>query len=584
MLRVPSFARKKGEGLEAVFRAISASQAMIEFDVAGNVLTANGNFLALFGYDLSDVVGKHHRMFVEPAEAASEKYRQFWSALAAGKFQAGTFKYVGKRQQIVWIEGSYNPVMGGLRGRPLKVVVIATDVTSKHVEAVEKNEQLAALSNSHATVELAMDGTIVNANHTFLAALGYNLDEIKGRNHSIFVDSAKVARGEYAAFWQVLRRGESVSGEYFRIGKGGRPVWLLSTYSPILNSDGEPYKVIEFAVDTTTHRNAVDELGRVLAELAELNLQTRIVQRFPGELDEIRASFNQAIDRLVGSVRALQAMSGSFRSATAEILLGANDLAERTTRQSAAIVETTRAAELLSLTVAENAGRAKTARSNARLVSDGASEVAAAMNQANGAMEDILQSSTKITRVIGMIDDIAFQTNLLALNASVEAARAGEVGKGFAVVAVEVRRLAQSAAGASREVKGLIEQSGEAVSNGTMLVANAANKLEGMMKRVKENGALMEGISSASQDQAEAIMGLGTAMRQMDEMTQHNAALVEQTIAAIEQTEGQAAVLDRLVEQFEIDEAPQKRTSASRHASSRMAEVSESLAPNENAS
>lgn len=131
MLRVPSFARKKGEGLEAVSRAISASQAMIEFDVAGNVLTANGNFLALFGYDLSDVVGKHHRMFVESAEAASEKYRQFWSALAAGKFQAGTFKYVGKRQQIVWIEGSYNPVMGGLRGRPLKVVVIATDLSPK---------------------------------------------------------------------------------------------------------------------------------------------------------------------------------------------------------------------------------------------------------------------------------------------------------------------------------------------------------------------------------------------------------------------------------------------------------------------
>lgn len=575
MLSIPSLTRKQGEGLEAVFQAISSSQAIVEFDASGNVLTANRNFLELFGYDLSEVVGKHHRMFVASPEAASEEYRQFWHDLSVGKFQAGTFKCVGRRSQIIWVEGSYNPVMGGQRGMPLKVVAIATDVTSKHVEALETKEQFAALSKAHATIEFEMDGTIVGANDSFLAVLGYNLDEIKGRNHSILVDSPEVAKGEYTAFWQALRRGEFMRGEYLRIGKDGRRVWFFASYSPILDSDGEPHKVIVFAADITTRRNSLEELGNALGELAELNLQAHIAHRFPGELDDIRTSFNQALDRLVESVRALQAMSRSVRSATAEILLGANDLTERTTRQAAAIEETSRAAERLSITVAENAGRAKTARSNARLVSDGASEVAAAMNQANGAMEDIMRSSAKITNVIGMIDDIAFQTNLLALNASVEAARAGEVGKGFAVVAVEVRRLAQSAAGASREVKGLIEQSSEAVANGTKLVANATSKLEGMMRRVKENGALMEGISSASQDQAEAIVGLGTTMRQMDEMTQHNAALVEQTIAAIEHTEGQATVLDRLVEQFEIDDATrtvQKHRSVSRDESNRLAE------------
>jgi methyl-accepting chemotaxis protein len=210
--------------------------------------------------------------------------------------------------------------------------------------------------------------------------------------------------------------------------------------------------------------------------------------------------------------------------------------------------------EQLASTVSENAGRAEAASVKAHAVSETAGEGGAVMRQANEAMDRITASSAKISNIIGMIDDIAFQTNLLALNASVEAARAGDAGKGFAVVAVEVRRLAQSAASASAEVKVLIEQSGTEVSGGSKLVADAASKLSAMLTAARSSSALMDGIARQSQEQASAIEEVTTAVRQMDEMTQHNAALVEQINASIEQTESQATDLDRIVDVFTMSD------------------------------
>jgi methyl-accepting chemotaxis protein len=183
------------------------------------------------------------------------------------------------------------------------------------------------------------------------------------------------------------------------------------------------------------------------------------------------------------------------------------------------------------------------------------------MTQANEAMERITASSARISNIIGLIDDIAFQTNLLALNASVEAARAGEAGKGFAVVAVEVRRLAQSAAQASQEIKGLIEKSAGEVRGGSALVAEAAGQLAAMVEAARANNALLDTIARESTEQSFAIRELHAAVRTLDEMTQHNAALVEQTNAAIEQTEAQAVELDRIVEVFRVEDSPPVRQS-----------------------
>jgi len=297
----------------------------------------------------------------------------------------------------------------------------------------------------------------------------------------------------------------------------------------------------------------VSETGEVLSALARTDLTSRVEGDYKGAFAKLKADTNSVVDNLNRVVGQLRSTSGALKTATGEILSGANDLAERTTKQAAAIEETSAAMEQLAATVTDNSKRAESASSKARGVSQTAERTGEVMKEANDAMERISSSSVKISNIIGMIDDIAFQTNLLALNASVEAARAGDAGKGFAVVAVEVRRLAQSAASASAEVKVLIEQSGKEVSGGSRLVAEATQKLVTMLDGVKESAALIHGISVASQEQSGAIAEVTTAVRQMDEMTQHNAALVEETNAAIEQTEGQANELDRIVAVFVVD-------------------------------
>ncbi len=292
------------------------------------------------------------------------------------------------------------------------------------------------------------------------------------------------------------------------------------------------------------------ETGEVLAHMAQADMTQRMEGNYQGAFAKLSEDTNGVADKLCDVIGKLRTTSRTLKTATGEILSGANDLSERTTKQAATIEETSAAMEQLASTVASNAQLAGQAGAQAVGISKEAEATGAVMNEANSAMERITESSAKISNIIGMIDDIAFQTNLLALNASVEAARAGEAGKGFAVVAVEVRRLAQSAAQASAEVKVLIEKSASEVSGGSRLVSTAAQKLKSMLGEVVRNAEMMQTIAKASKEQAQAIDEVGTSVRLMDEMTQHNAALVEQTNAAIEQTEAQASELDRVVDVF----------------------------------
>ena len=324
---------------------------------------------------------------------------------------------------------------------------------------------------------------------------------------------------------------------------------------------------------------AVALTGAVLKDMAQGDLTSRITEDFEPEFEQIKDDTNAVAEKLTGIVSQLQQTSRSLKTATGEILSGANDLADRTTRQAATIEETSASVEQLSTAVVENARRAATASEKAQAVSTSAAQGGDVMRRASEAMLAIEASSGKISNIIGLIDDIAFQTNLLALNASVEAARAGDAGKGFAVVAVEVRRLAQSAAQASNDVKALIEASANEVQSGSRLVAQAEQTLLGIVSGAEESASLIDTIAQANKEQSGALEEVAVAVRQMDEMTQHNAALVEQTNAAIEQTEGQAGELDDIVDVFRIGATPGPVVTAApvKRAAAKPARVAQSV-------
>lgn len=245
--------RAKSRDAEAMVDALDRSLATIEFDPNGTIITANENFLRVIGYRLDEIQGRHHSMFAEPGFANSAEYKSFWDSLASGRFQAGEYKRIGKGGKEIWLEATYNPVIGR-NGKTAKVVKFATDVSEKKREAAELKGLVNAISRSQAVIEFKLDGKILTANENFLSVIGYRLEEIQGKHHSLFVESAFRDSAEYRAFWAALGRGEFQAAQYKRIGKGGKEVWIEASYNPIFDLSGKPYKVVKFATDLSKRK------------------------------------------------------------------------------------------------------------------------------------------------------------------------------------------------------------------------------------------------------------------------------------------------------------------------------------------
>ena len=229
---------------EGMINAINRVQAVIEFDTEGKVLHANDNFLKTLGYTLDEIRGQHHSMFVDPAYRTSHEYKEFWAKLGRGEYDANQYKRIGKGGKEVWIQASYNPILDA-RGKPVKVVKFATDITEQKLKTADFEGQLAAISKVQAVIEFSLDGKILSANENFLNTLGYSLNEVRGQHHSMFVEPAYRASAEYREFWARLGRGEYDANQYKRIGKGGKEVWIQASYNPILDASGKPFKVVE---------------------------------------------------------------------------------------------------------------------------------------------------------------------------------------------------------------------------------------------------------------------------------------------------------------------------------------------------
>jgi methyl-accepting chemotaxis protein len=255
--------RQTQEKLEALDKV----QAVIEFSPEGHVRHANALFLETMGYRLGEIRGAHHRLFVAPEDTASDAYEAFWAGLRSGRGDTGLYRRRRKDGGDVWLQSSYNPLLDRA-GRVTGVIKYATDVTAQRLASADMDGRLQAIDRAQATIEFALDGTILEANDNFLNAMGYARDEVLGRHHRMFVDPAEAASPGYATFWARLREGRHDAALYRRIGRDGRVVWIQATYNPILDFNGVPMKIIKYATDITAQTLAAQTLQREVVALS----------------------------------------------------------------------------------------------------------------------------------------------------------------------------------------------------------------------------------------------------------------------------------------------------------------------------
>lgn len=490
------FSRKNHDNAQARLDAISRSQAMIEFTLEGTVLSANQNFLDVFGYTLDEIKGKHHSMFVPAEQKNGAAYREFWAALNRGEFQMSEFKRVAKDGHEVWIEASYNPVLDG-NGKPLVIVKFATDVTLKKLRSLADASKIAAVDRAQAMIEFKLDGTIVTANENFLSTMGYSLAEIQGKHHSMFVEPSERDSTGYREFWAALNRGEYRTAEYKRIGKGGKEVWILATYNPLLDEAGRPFGVVKYATDVTVQklRNAdsTEQLAAIGKSQAviEFNMDGTIItanDNFLGalgySLSEIEGKhhsiFVEPSGRDSADYREFWASlnRGQYQSAEykrigkggREVYIQAsyNPILDLNGKPFKVVKYATDVTKQVLVRLGNERVRAmmESVAAGAEELNASVREISEAMTKsretAMGAVDQVATADAQSLRltdaaksmsgIVELIDNITGQINLLALNATIESARAGEAGRGFAVVASEVKSLANQAKAATDKI------------------------------------------------------------------------------------------------------------------------------------
>ncbi|MDO6473920.1 methyl-accepting chemotaxis protein [Alteromonas sp. 1_MG-2023] len=607
----------------AITDALNRVQAVIQFYPDGTIITANENFCGAVGYDLEEIQGQHHRIFCKGDYTSSQEYKDFWRNLARGQVSSGEFCRIRKDGSEIWINASYNPVYDE-SGKVIRVVKFATDITDEKIKNAYYGGQIEALNRAQAVIEFNLDGTIINANENFLGAMGYSLEEIQGKHHSMFVDAEYKKSPEYRSFWEQLGKGIYFADEFKRINKAGDDVWIQASYNPIFDQNGKPYRVVKYAVDITARVKAVQairatmqrlvvgdldtdplrldgdfaELGNsinqfvqdnkriigtisdVMSSMSAGDLTQRVDDDFQGEFQVLANAINSFAEEISGTIRSINEAVDTINTASSEIATGNADLSSRTEQQASSLEETASAMEELTGTVRLNAENAEQANMLASQASKVANEGGDLIRQVVDTMGDINASAQEISDIIGVIDGIAFQTNILALNAAVEAARAGEQGRGFAVVASEVRTLAQRSAEAAKEIKELISDSVGKINGGNQLVNKSGDTMAEVVNAIQRVNDIMSEISAASSEQATSIEEVGKAVNSMDEMTQQNAALVEEAAAAADSLQQQAIGLTERVAMFKLDGGsllappPAKRMNGSAKPAARMTAVS----------
>ena len=541
---------KNSSADKALADALGRSQAVIEFGMDGTILTANDNFLKALGYSLGEIQGKHHSMFVDPSERDSAAYRDFWAALKRGEYQAAEYKRIGKGGREVWIQATYNPVLDA-SGKPVKVVKFATDITARKIKSMEDAGQIAAIGRAQAVIAFEMDGTIVTANENFLRAMGYTLAEIQGKHHSMFVEQAERDSAAYREFWARLNRGENQSAEYKRIGKGGKEVWILASYNPVLDEKGKPFRVVKFATDVTRQKLSTADLAGQIAAIGksqaviEFNMDGTIIganQNFLKTvgyaLDEIRGKhhsmFVDPSERDGAAYREFWAAlnRGEYQAAEykrigkggKEVWIQASynpilDLNGKPFKVVKYATDTT-AQVLVRMGNERVRGMMESVAAGAEELNASVREISEAMTKsretastavgrveaADAQAKRLNEAAQAMSGIVELIGNITGQINLLALNATIESARAGEAGRGFAVVASEVKNLATQAKQATDKI-------GQEIGNLNGISGDVVSALDSIKQAIQGVSEYVTATAAAVEEQSTVTSEMSSSMQ-----------------------------------------------------------------------
>jgi methyl-accepting chemotaxis protein len=551
---------------KAELEALGRSHAVIHFTPDGIILNANDNFLNAMGYTLDEIKGKHHRIFCDPAYAKSDEYKQFWHKLASGEFFSAQFKRFGKGGKEIWIEATYDPIFDH-HGKVTRVVKYATDITERQLRFADYEGQLAAIRRAQAVIEFDMDGTILTANENFCTTVGYQLDEIQGKHHSLFVDASYAKSLDYQKFWSRLRAGEYFIAEYQRFGKGGREIWISATYNPIFDMNGKPFKVVKYATDITeqklvsadargqidtigktqiviefdldgtiltANKNFTDALGYSLAEIqgkhhrifvdpAEANssdyldfwdklrrgeFDARVYRRIKKNGDDIwiQATYNPIFDT---------------NGRPFKIVKYATDVTD-IIKTAAIAEETVTHSQSVATAVSEMNASIGEISKNVHMSKDAAFEILDDSARSSAAAQQLRSSMKVMENVVQLINNIARQVNLLALNATIEAARAGDAGKGFAVVAAEVKNLSNQTTKATddiakqiQDVQDVSSRVAESISTIVSSANNVNQYIMGVASAIEEQSAVTKDISDNTQKMATSVEIIAQRIKQL---------------------------------------------------------------------